>query len=338
MICAACWGSFLACRRDVAHPIWYRLRRPGESVWYWLDSGHELQPRSRSGGPWASSMYELSILCNIICAVGLLKVKSLFKQFSSSYYYLHINKTGGSSLNRVFRGMFPKSLICPAGLARDLVAIPSNKLSTYRYYSGHFGLCLPVMLPLVKRLRLRTFTIIRDPVDRSLSQLNAYFRAKQNNYCSDFVRSVQCDVTKCLQNDRIVGALSNYQAKSLAVSVRLDQSSLIQKYGGSFQEFLGGVSCDLTEDELLRRALRSLENFCFVGLTEKMDESYKCLSSMLGMPSLDCIPQVNVSGVNPLTGSANSLSRADVSSAVIGKLEEINKIDLRLYERVIADW
>ena len=69
-----------------------------------------------------------------------------------------------------------------------------------------------------------------------------------------------------------------------------------------------------------------------------MDESYDRLSSILGMPSLDCIPRVNVSAVNPLTGSPNSLSRADVSDAVIRKLEEINKIDLRLYDRVISGW
>ena len=194
------------------------------------------------------------------------------------------------------------------------------------------------MLPWVKRWRLRTFTVIRDPVDRTLSQLNAYFRTKQNTYCSDFVRSVQCDVEQCLRNDRVVAALSNYQAKSLAVSVRLNQSSLIQSYGGNFQEFLAGASADLTRDELLARALRSLESFCFVGLTEKMDESYNRLSSMLRLPSLDSIPKVNVSAVNPLTGSAKSLRRADVSGAVIRKLEDINQVDLKVYERVVSRW
>lgn len=194
------------------------------------------------------------------------------------------------------------------------------------------------MLPLIKRLRLRTFTVVRDPVERSLSQLNAYFRTKQNTYCSEFVRSVQCDLEKCLQNDRVVHALSNYQAKSLAVSVRLDKASFVPKYGGSFQELLAGASSYFTEDELFGRAVRSLESFCFVGLTEKMDESYNRLSSILGMPSLDCIPRVNVSAVNPLTGSANSLNRADVSGAVIRKLEEINKIDLKLYARVVSGW
>lgn len=274
----------------------------------------------------------------VFCAIVMLNVRSLLKQFSTSYYYLHINKTGGSSLNRVFRGLFPKSLICPVGLARDLVDIPSSKLSIYRYYSGHFGLCLPVMLPWAKRLRLRTFTVLRDPIERSLSQLNAYFRTKQNTYCSDFVRSVQCDAEKCLQNDRVVAALSNYQAKSLAVSVRLDQCSLIQDYKGNFQEFLVGASADLTRDELFTRAVRSLGRFCFVGLTEKMDESCNRLSSVLDLPPLDSVPKVNVSAVDPLTGSANSLCTADVSSAVLRKLEDINQVDLKLYERVVGGW
>lgn len=261
----------------------------------------------------------------------------MFRQFSSSLYYLHINKTGGSSFSSVIRGAFPESLVCPAGLAKELIAIPLEKLSTYRFYSGHFGLGLPKMLPVIKRLRMRVFTVLRDPVDRSLSQLNAYYR-NDGTYFNDFVRSVQCDVDKCLQNDRIVDALSNYQSKSLAVPVLLDQASLIQRCGGSFQELLAQASRAFTEDELLDRASRSVEDFCFVGLTEKMDESSQRLSRVVGMPSVGFVPRRNVSAVNPYTGSANRLSRNDVSAAAIRRLEDINSVDLRLYERVVRDW
>lgn len=264
--------------------------------------------------------------------------ENVLSRFSSAYYYLHINKTGGSSLNRIFRGIFPSPLICPAGLAQDLAAIPLSKLPSYKYYSGHFGLSLPLMLPLIKRLRLRTFTVLRDPVDRSLSQLNAYFRAQQGTYCSEFVRSVQCDADKCLQNERIVSALSNYQSKSLAIPIRSEQLSTIQRNGGSFQELLARASVGFTADELLGRAIRSLRKFCFVGLTEKMDESYSRLCKILGFPPEGCVPRVNVSAVNPLTGSIKSLGRNDVSASVIKKLEDINKLDLQLYDRVVADW
>lgn len=261
----------------------------------------------------------------------------MFRQFSSSLYFLHINKTGGSSFSSVIRSSFHESLVCPAGLAKELIYIPVKRLSTYRFYSGHFGLGLPMMMPLVKRLRMRVFTVLRNPVDRSLSQLNAYFR-NSGTYFNDFVRSVQCDVDKCLQNHRVVDALSNYQSKSLAVPVRLDHASLIQGCGGSFQELLAQASRGFTEDDLFDRACRSVEDFCFVGLTEKMDESSRRLSRVIGLPSVEVVPRSNVSAVNPCTGSVNFLSRNDISAAAIRRLEEINRVDLRLYESVARDW
>ena len=262
----------------------------------------------------------------------------MLSQFSSAYYYLHINKTGGSSLNSVFRSIFPESCVCPAGLAADLISIPPKKLPVYKYYSGHFGLSLPLMLPLIKRLRLRIFTILRDPVDRSLSQLNAFFRAKQGTYCSEFVHSVRCDVGECLKNKRIVDALSNYQSKSLAVPVSLNQLFSVNNDGGNFQELLARSSTNFTQDDLFMRAIRSARSFCFVGLTEKMDESCERLSSSLGISQIDSVPKVNVSNVNPLTGFRNSLRRSDVSSSVIRKLEDINRVDIKLYEHIASKW
>ena len=69
-----------------------------------------------------------------------------------------------------------------------------------------------------------------------------------------------------------------------------------------------------------------------------MNESYERLCKILKISLVSAIPSVNISAVNPLTGSANSLSRNDVSNAVIRKLEEINAVDIRLYQRVLSAW
>ena len=73
---------------------------------------------------------------------------------------------------------------------------------------------------------MNIFTLLTDPVDRSLSQINAFSRVKHNSYYSEFVRSVRCDVDKCLSNERVLQVLSNYQAKSLAISVNLGRDFL----------------------------------------------------------------------------------------------------------------
>ena len=97
-------------------------------------------------------------------------------------------------------------------------------------------------------------------------------------------------------------------------------------------------SKNLSEDELLDLAIKSIGKFRFVVLTEKIDESYSRLCKILNILAVSAIPSINVSAVNPLTGSANSLSRNDVSSAALRKLEEINSADIRLYERVLSAW
>lgn len=254
-----------------------------------------------------------------------------------SFYFLHINKTGGSAFSSIFSKNFAPEEICPAGLASQLLTVPSNQLPLYRYYSGHFGLGLPLLLPWVKKLRLHIFTILRHPVDRSLSQLNAYFR-NEGTYYHEAVKACDCDVDECLRDESITHALSNYQAKSLAVPLRLSKDSLIGDCKGSFQELLSRESLRFSEDELFALANKSLNKFCFVGLSEMMSESLRKLSDAYGFSSPKVVPKVNVSALNPSTGFANRLSRSQVSGSAIRVLESINKVDLRLYDQVLKSW
>lgn len=256
---------------------------------------------------------------------------------SSPVYFLHINKTGGSSLSSVLKRNVDPSSICPAGLIEQLLELGESELSSFHYYSGHFGLALPLALPLRKRFRLKMMTLLRDPVARSVSQINAYYR-NPGTYFHEFVRSVDCDVDKCLENPELVQALANYQSKSLAIPLRL---SRLRRRGlpvPSFQVLLARESLAYSDDQIFSRAISALRRCFFVALSEKMDESVKRLTEIFDVPAVDFAPKVNVSSVNPDTGAKRAFGRRDLSGSALRRIEDINLIDQRIYDSVLKEW
>lgn len=80
-------------------------------------------------------------------------------------YFLHIEKTAGVSVHKVLTERFGPGDICPARLDRDIAGADTGSLVPYRLYSGHFTGAFSDFLG----LRLRTVTLLRDPIQRSIS-------------------------------------------------------------------------------------------------------------------------------------------------------------------------
>src|SRR5271170_44940 len=79
--------------------------------------------------------------------------------------FLHIPKTGGTSINNIFASHFSPSDIFPdrsgnAGL------YPSYMLGKYRFFSPHARFSFLSML----RGNIFSFTLLRDPLERSISE------------------------------------------------------------------------------------------------------------------------------------------------------------------------
>jgi hypothetical protein len=88
------------------------------------------------------------------------------------YYFCHIPKTAGTSLNKALNSTFQESEICPPHPWRDLLAYKNLPLTSFRLFREHF---YRPFEEFVGR-RLHAFTILRDPIERALSYFGHVIR------------------------------------------------------------------------------------------------------------------------------------------------------------------
>ena len=79
--------------------------------------------------------------------------------------FIHLHKTGGTTLHALLAASFPKKRVCPERFETLHLWSPSE-LSNYDLFSGHFD-CFA--LHYIPRQRVRTVTMLRDPVERQIS-------------------------------------------------------------------------------------------------------------------------------------------------------------------------
>lgn len=79
--------------------------------------------------------------------------------------FLHLHKTAGTSVRLFLRGLFPPHEVCPAITHQELCMLTPDQLRTYRVFAGHFDWS---KLDEIDGPSF-TFTVLRDPVERLVS-------------------------------------------------------------------------------------------------------------------------------------------------------------------------
>jgi hypothetical protein len=240
---------------------------------------------------------------------------------AAAYYFHHIPKTAGTTLNAALRDIFAPSEICPPFLWSQLLQYNKNELKNFRLFRGHFYGALEPFLG----FHVKTFVFLRDPKARALSHYGHVMRAPGHYLHAKAINLRTFEAF--LQDPETRETVRNFQSKCLAttfdpkaLAARLTDEELVSL---KLEEQIETSAPALTSEQLLHTAKAALERFACIGITEHFSQSLNLLGETFGWHLNHWIEPENQ---NPKT-----LKSSDLSSKETALLHELNTIDMQLY-------
>jgi hypothetical protein len=218
-------------------------------------------------------------------------------------FFLHLMRTGGTALKGRLRRAVGDDALYPPVQNLKVDAVRVDRLTEQyaagrhhlRVVSGHFPLCVVELLgdP------FSTFTILRDPVERSLSHLRRRGLRFPERYEGRGLEEIYDDPW-------VQVTISNHMVKMLSLTVdEMSSEPLIQR-----------VTFD---DDRLRRAKHNLEQMDVLGVPEEVEDFCAALEARFGW---DLGPPLFANQTDPIP----------VPDSLRKRLVEDNQLDIELFQ------
>ncbi len=180
-------------------------------------------------------------------------------------YFLHLAKTAGTTVYSILDLQYDSREIFPANGWAPLESMGTTDLSQYRLFRGHYGYDFYQAL----ESRPATITMLRDPFATSLSVFDHRKRDPELTFCP---------------------------GKNLVQYVREDPEEACTVLASIYhRQLIPRSHWDAPATERVELAIRNLEEFEFVGISERFDESMLLLCSTFGWNPVTQTQALNVS-------------------------------------------
>ncbi len=218
--------------------------------------------------------------------------------------FYHLPKSAGTTLNRILRRNYkPGEMVESGPITQEFIAElrtwPPERLATIRFLQGHFPWGLHEMLP----QQARCFTILRDPVERTISY---YYHARREpaHYLYSLIHDNNWSLPELLES-RTPLMMNDGQVRLLS---------------GVFADAHMG---EVTE-EMLATAIANLRKCEVVGITEQFDLTLVLLQRAFGWGYIGYKQPVNVGHNRP--------PAREISPETLEAVRHYNRMDALLYE------
>lgn len=263
------------------------------------------------------------------------------------FFFCHLQKTGGTSLQMALRKQFGPSSVYPLPEdrkdVRSQIDIDFLRSSWAEHHAditvvtGHFPLCTTELLG----VPFRTFTVLRDPVERTLSFLR-HRKRLEPEAAGGSLREVYDD------RQTLLALIQNHMVKMLSLTVE--------------EMDAGAMTLTQFDEGHLERACAALDAMDVVGLQSDLSGLYRALDDRFGWSLGDPL-RINATEPAPGDGDptptgaptgvdadaeadAGAASEADADPDAVAReqllhellLERIsrdNALDVRLYEHAV---
>jgi len=234
------------------------------------------------------------------------------------YFFCHLQKTGGTSLQMALRKQHGPTHVYP--LPRDrkdvrsqvdvdfLREVWARDRGRIRVVTGHFPLCTTELLG----VPFRTFAVLREPVARTLSFLRHRIRLEPE--------LAGTPLPALYGQPRMLHALiENHMVKMLSLTTdEMDAGAM------TMTEF---------DEGHLERACAALDRMDVVGLQSDLPGFYRALEDRFGW-DLDEPIRANVTAGSPERDGAAGDDPA-VDEAFVNRIRRDSALDVRLYEYAV---
>jgi hypothetical protein len=256
-------------------------------------------------------------------------------------YFMHVPKTGGTALGRWLRAAYGRRGYVDLKV-KALSDINMSRLRRFScYHSWHLG---QGMFDRLARPELACVTLLRHPIERSVSDIHGIQRTAANHggrFTAACLAALQpwlpATADGCVRSGVMDDLLRNAQSRILGRD--RDYTDLVQASPSAIREplnafswldfpWLEGSGAAPDDAELHARAVTWLDEMAVVGLTERYTESLLMIADLLGIPVPADLPRANV---NPQRTDPAMRYRDQLSPDVVARLEELNRYDLDLY-------
>jgi hypothetical protein len=241
--------------------------------------------------------------------------------------FIHLQKTGGTSLRTMLERQFPADRRCPIrGDKLHLLSVA--ELGQYDFFSGHFDRC---SLRFIPRNDIKTIALFREPRARLIS----FYR---------FLRSHP--VRDEFANDRLMRLANELSAEEFferpetRVHVGVNNHYLIA-LGGSYAWFEYTRTALTKQDfsEALEEAKRQIRTLTALGITERFNQSVEIIWHSLKFGTPPSIAAVDVT--DKLSEVDTRFQKVDpvvMTPRLAEALSELTKYDDELYRFAVAEF